>query len=239
MLVKTKSCTWRILSQNKFLELWQMAMWKSVSLCPKLSRKFIFTVGKLCFSFSGELFFLSQSLSWTSEIGQRDKTQLSKKFKRPIGVKHYLNTWRFSFSFQFRCWQWIVPREDTSGWLQHPNSPGWISGELYYALLFHNWNFLRKKGLVLQNSQRRESFLYKSGSDYDVASPRWEKKYYEKNYTRKNIKVNVQSLLSVLRVWTHRGKFKNILAWEICRNMDNSGSHCYSICPNSGQFKDS
>jgi len=28
------------------------------------------------------------------------------------------------------------------------------------------------QGLVLQNSQRRESFLYKSGSDYDVASPR-------------------------------------------------------------------
>ena len=29
------------------------------------------------------------------------------------------------------------------------------------------------QGLVLQNSQRRESFLYKSGSDYDVASPRY------------------------------------------------------------------
>ena len=28
------------------------------------------------------------------------------------------------------------------------------------------------QGLVLQNSQRRESFLYKSGSEYDVASPR-------------------------------------------------------------------
>ena len=28
------------------------------------------------------------------------------------------------------------------------------------------------QGLVLQNSQRRESFLYKSGSEYDVGSPR-------------------------------------------------------------------
>ena len=54
-----------------------------------------------------------------------------------------------------------------------------------YVCYFHNLrsissslslklNLHLKGALVLQNSQRRESFLYKSGSEYDVQSPRWD-----------------------------------------------------------------
>jgi len=45
---------------------------------------------------------------------------------------------------------------------------------LYYIILYyqHLIYFCSKGALVLQNSQRRESFLYKSGSEYDVQSPR-------------------------------------------------------------------
>ena len=87
-----------------------------------------------------------------------------------------------------------------------------IRWELLCTSSFSQLKLSAKKGLVLQNSQRRESFLYKSGSDYDVASPRGRKNNIKRNCTKKNIQVNVQSLLSVLRVWTHRGKFENIFA---------------------------
>ena len=108
---------------------------------------------------------------------------------------------------------------------------------LHFSQFHSQWQFFRKKGLVLQNSQRRESFLYKSGSDYDVASPRWRKFYGNLYFEKKYLGQCPEPPLCPQSSDTQRLNLKFICAGN--GNMDISGSYCHTFCPNSGQFKDS
>ena len=152
---------------------------------------------------SGEFFFRSESeLSFGDRTkGQNTAVQEVQKNNQCQALSKHL---KILFLFSVSMLTVDCPRGGLLRTVTTPALP-WMDIRWARWASFSKLNFFTKKGLVLQNSQRRESFLYKSGSDYDVASPRWGKILWEKKYAKKIIQVNVQSLLLVLRVWTHRG----------------------------------
>ena len=209
-------------------------------LTIKTSKKYYKQCLLSTFPFSGELFF---SLNWTSEIGGRDNTQLSKKLKKNNqcrALSKHLQNISLSLYFQFRCWQRSVSGEDTSGWLQHPHTPWRVSGDKHCTSLnfIHNGNFYVKRALFSKTPSGGNP-----SSTSQAVTMMWPVQGEKENFMEKYILKKKylgqcpEPPLCPQSSDTLRLNLKFIYAGN--GNMDISGSYCHTFCPNSGQFKDS